>query len=87
MPAGGADGLKATQIAYAAKMSMESGRPVKLSEVGFRSKKLHNIIINIYEKKNRYKKPCSHYCLDCVDAEIQLNANSFFCKYRICMNL
>ncbi len=33
MPAGGADGLKATQIAYAAKMSVEAGRPVKLSEV------------------------------------------------------
>ena len=33
MPAGGEDGLKATQIAYAAKMSVETGRPVKLSEV------------------------------------------------------
>ena len=33
MPAGGADGLKATQIAYAAKMSVEAGRPVKISEV------------------------------------------------------
>jgi len=32
-PVGAADGLKATQIAYAAKMSMENGRAVKLSEV------------------------------------------------------
>lgn len=31
MPVGGADGLKATQIAYAAKMSIETGHPVKLS--------------------------------------------------------
>jgi len=40
MPAGGADGLKATQIAYAAKMSMESGRPVKLSEVKVKEKEM-----------------------------------------------
>ncbi len=40
MPAGGTDGLKATQIAYAAKMSMEAGRPIKLSEVESRSRKL-----------------------------------------------
>jgi myo-inositol 2-dehydrogenase/D-chiro-inositol 1-dehydrogenase len=33
MPAGGADGLKATQIAYAAKKSMETGCLVKLSDV------------------------------------------------------
>lgn len=33
MPVGGSDALKATQIAYAAKKSMESDRPVKLSEV------------------------------------------------------
>lgn len=33
MPAGGTDGLKATQIAYAAKMSIEMRRPVKLSEM------------------------------------------------------
>ncbi|MEO9004960.1 MAG: inositol 2-dehydrogenase [Ginsengibacter sp.] len=33
MPAGGIDGLKATQIAYAAKRSVESGQPVKLSDV------------------------------------------------------
>lgn len=33
MPAGGNDALKATQIAYAAKMSAEIGRPVKISEV------------------------------------------------------
>ena len=32
MPAGGIDGLKATQIAFAAKMSVETGRPVKVSE-------------------------------------------------------
>lgn len=31
MPVGGVDGLKATQIAYAAKMSIETGHPVKLS--------------------------------------------------------
>lgn len=40
MPAGGADGLKATQIAYAAKMSMENGRPVKLSEVKVKAKEI-----------------------------------------------
>ena len=33
MPAGGIDGLKATQIAYAAKKSIKIGQPVKLSEV------------------------------------------------------
>lgn len=32
MPAGGADGFKAMQIAYAAKLSMQSGLPVKLSD-------------------------------------------------------
>lgn len=32
MPAGGTDGLRATEIAYAAKMSAETGLPVKLSE-------------------------------------------------------
>jgi myo-inositol 2-dehydrogenase/D-chiro-inositol 1-dehydrogenase len=34
MPVGGADGLQATLIAFAAKKSMEEGRPVKLSEIG-----------------------------------------------------
>ncbi|MDP4285063.1 MAG: inositol 2-dehydrogenase [Bacteroidota bacterium] len=38
MPVGGSDALKATQIAYAAKSSMETGRPVKLSEVEMKSK-------------------------------------------------
>lgn len=38
MPAGGADGLQATLIAVAAKMSMEKGRPVKLSEVNIPAK-------------------------------------------------
>jgi myo-inositol 2-dehydrogenase/D-chiro-inositol 1-dehydrogenase len=33
MPAGGKDGLEATLIAFAAKLSMEIGRAVKLSEV------------------------------------------------------
>ena len=33
MPVSGDDGLEATRIAIAAKMSMEEGRPVKLSEV------------------------------------------------------
>jgi myo-inositol 2-dehydrogenase/D-chiro-inositol 1-dehydrogenase len=33
MPVGGEDGLEASRIAVAAKMSMEKGRPVKLSEV------------------------------------------------------
>jgi myo-inositol 2-dehydrogenase/D-chiro-inositol 1-dehydrogenase len=33
MPAGGKDGLEATLIAFAAKLSMETGRAVKLSEV------------------------------------------------------
>jgi len=40
MPAGGADGLKATEIAYAAKMSMELGLPVKLEDVMIRAKKI-----------------------------------------------
>lgn len=38
MPAGGADGLQATLIAVAARMSMEKGRPVKLSEVNIPAK-------------------------------------------------
>lgn len=38
MPAGGADGLQATLIAVAAKMSMEKERPVKLSEVNIPAK-------------------------------------------------
>ncbi len=33
MPVSGEDGLEATRIAIAAKMSMEEGRPVKLSEI------------------------------------------------------
>ena len=40
MPAGGTDGLKATEIAYAAKMSMESGLPVKLEDEKIRAKKI-----------------------------------------------
>ncbi|MDP4129645.1 MAG: inositol 2-dehydrogenase [Bacteroidota bacterium] len=40
MPAGGADALKATQIAYAAKMSVELGRSVKLSEVKVKPEKV-----------------------------------------------
>ncbi len=40
MPAGGVDGLKATEIAYAAKMSMESGLPVKLEDVMIMAKKI-----------------------------------------------
>ncbi|HEY5408966.1 MAG TPA: inositol 2-dehydrogenase [Ginsengibacter sp.] len=40
MPAGGSDGLKATQIAYAAKQSMESGLPVKLEDVMIMAKKI-----------------------------------------------
>lgn len=40
MPAGGADGLKATEIAYAAKMSMETGLPVKLGEEKIKAKKI-----------------------------------------------
>ena len=33
MPVGGEDAVKASQIAYAAKISVEEGRPVKISEV------------------------------------------------------
>lgn len=33
MPVGGSDGLKATQIAYAAKISIEKSMPVKLADV------------------------------------------------------
>ena len=40
MPAGGSDGLKATQIAYAAKLSMESGLPVKIDEAMLMAKKI-----------------------------------------------
>lgn len=40
MPVSGSDGLKATQIAYAAKMSMQTGSPVKLSEVKIGGKEM-----------------------------------------------
>lgn len=40
MLAGGSDGLKATQIAYAAKLSMESGVPVKLEHAIIIAKKI-----------------------------------------------
>ncbi len=40
MPVTGEDGLEATRIAIAAKMSMEEGRPVKLSEIVIRVKEL-----------------------------------------------
>lgn len=40
MPVGGTDALKATQIAYAAKMSVELGRSVKLSEVSVKPEKI-----------------------------------------------
>ncbi len=40
MPAGGVDGLKATEIAYAAKMSMETGLPVKLEDEKIKAKKI-----------------------------------------------
>ena len=33
MPVGGDDGLEATRIAIAARMSVDEGRPVKLSEI------------------------------------------------------
>lgn len=33
MPVGGDDGLKAARIAIAARMSVDEGRPVKLSEI------------------------------------------------------
>jgi myo-inositol 2-dehydrogenase/D-chiro-inositol 1-dehydrogenase len=39
-PVGGADGVQATLIAVAAKMSMEKGMPVKLSEVRLPAKEL-----------------------------------------------
>jgi myo-inositol 2-dehydrogenase/D-chiro-inositol 1-dehydrogenase len=35
MPVGGYDGLQATLIAFAAKLSVEENRPVKLSEINF----------------------------------------------------
>jgi myo-inositol 2-dehydrogenase/D-chiro-inositol 1-dehydrogenase len=40
MPVSGEDGLEATRIAVAAKMSMVEGRPVKLSEIAIKVKKL-----------------------------------------------
>jgi myo-inositol 2-dehydrogenase/D-chiro-inositol 1-dehydrogenase len=40
MPVGGNDGLQATRIAFAAKLSMGEGRPVMLSEISLTAKQL-----------------------------------------------